>query len=65
VQGHVIYRFGAPLWGSIDGTYYGGGRTTVDGVEKDDRRSNARVGVTLALSVSRHIRSSSTPARGW
>ena len=54
VQGHVVYRFGAPLWGSIDGTYYGGGRTTVDGVEKDDRQSNARVGLTLALSVSRH-----------
>jgi hypothetical protein len=53
VQGHLIYRFGAPLWGSIDGTYYGGGRTTVDGVEKDDRQSNARVGATLALSVSR------------
>lgn len=54
VQGHVIYRFGAPLWGSIDGTYYGGGRTTIDGVEGDDRQSNARVGATLALSVSRH-----------
>jgi hypothetical protein len=54
VQGHVIYRFGAPLWGSIDATYYGGGRTTVDGVENDDRQSNARVGATLALSVSRH-----------
>jgi hypothetical protein len=53
VQGHVIYRFGAPLWGSIDGTYYGGGRTTIDGVEGDDRQSNARVGATLALSVSR------------
>ncbi len=54
IQGHVIYRFGAPLWGSVDGTYYGGGRTTVDGVENDDRQSNARVGVTLALSVTRN-----------
>jgi hypothetical protein len=53
VQGHVIYRFGAPLWGSIDGTYYGGGRTTIDGVAGDDRQANARVGITLALSVSR------------
>jgi hypothetical protein len=54
VQGHLIYRFGAPLWGSIDGTYYGGGRTTIDGVEGDDRQSNARVGATLSLSVSRN-----------
>lgn len=53
VQGHVIYRFGAPLWGAIDATYYGGGRTSIDGVEGDDRQSNARIGATLALSVSR------------
>ncbi|MCC6765707.1 MAG: transporter [Deltaproteobacteria bacterium] len=53
VQGHLIYRFGTPLWGSIDGTYYGGGRTSIDGVAGDDRQSNARVGATLALSVSR------------
>lgn len=54
VQGHVIYRFGAPLWGSLDGTYYGGGRTSIDGTENDDEQSNARVGITLALSVTRH-----------
>jgi hypothetical protein len=54
VQGHVIYRFGAALWGSIDGTYYGGGQTTIDGVENDDRQSNARLGITLALSVTRN-----------
>lgn len=54
VQGHLIYRFGAPLWGSLDGTYYGGGRTSIDGRENEDEQSNARVGITLALSVSRH-----------
>ena len=53
VQGHLIYRFGTPLWGSVDGTYYGGGRTSIDGDERDDRQSNARVGATLALSVTR------------
>ncbi len=47
VQGHAIYRFGDALWGSVDGTYYGGGRTTIDGVEGDDRQSNARIGATL------------------
>jgi hypothetical protein len=54
VQAHAIYRFGQALWGSLDGTYYGGGTTTIDGTENDDRQSNARVGMTLALSVSRH-----------
>jgi hypothetical protein len=41
VQGHAVYRFGNALWGSVDGTYYGGGRTTIDGAENDDRQSNA------------------------
>jgi len=54
VQAHAIYRFSEALWGSLDGTYYGGGRTAVDGKENDDTQSNARLGVTVALSVTRH-----------
>jgi len=54
VQGHVIYRLREFLWGSFDATWYGGGRTTIDGRENDDRQSNTRLGLTLALSVSRH-----------
>jgi hypothetical protein len=53
VQGHAVYRFGNALWGSLDGTYYGGGTTTIDAAQSDDRQSNARLGVTLALSVTR------------
>jgi Putative MetA-pathway of phenol degradation len=54
VQGHLVYRFGAPFWASLDGTFYGGGKTTVDGVENDDRQANARIGLTAALSLTRH-----------
>jgi hypothetical protein len=54
VQAHAVYRFGNALWGALDGTYYGGGTTTIDGAENDDRQSNARLGATLALSVSRY-----------
>lgn len=54
VQGHLVYRFGAPLWASFDGTFYGGGKTTLDGTENDDQQANARVGMTMALSVTRH-----------
>ena len=54
IQSHVIYRFHQVLWGALDGTYYFGGRTTIDGVGADDRQSNARIGATLALSVTRH-----------
>ena len=54
MQAHLIYRFSDALWGAVDGTYYGGGKTTIDGVESGNRQSNTRVGATAALSVSRH-----------
>jgi len=54
VQGHVIYRFRTGLWGAIDGTYYGGGRTTVDGRRGNDVQDNTRVGGTLTLPIDRH-----------
>ncbi len=54
VQAHLIYRVREALWGSLDGTYYGGGRTAIDDRENEDEQSNARLGVTLSLSVTRH-----------
>jgi hypothetical protein len=54
VQAHLVYRVREFLWGALDATWYGGGRTTIDGEKNDDRQSNARLGLTLALSVTRH-----------
>jgi hypothetical protein len=54
VQGHLIYTFGAGVWAGVDGTYYTGGRTTIDGVQNTDLQRNARLGLTLALPVHRH-----------
>jgi hypothetical protein len=54
VQGHLVYRFSQALWTALDATYYGGGETTVDGVGGDTRQSNARLGLTAALSVTPH-----------
>ena len=62
VQGHVIYSLPYGIWVGLDGTYYTGGRTTIDGVEGDDVQNNSRLGVTIALPVGRHHRSNSTPA---
>jgi hypothetical protein len=53
VQGHVIYSFGRGIWGALDATWYSGGETRIDGVERDDRQENTRVGATLSLPVSR------------
>ena len=54
VQGHLIYNFGAGVWAGVDGTYYTGGRTTIDGAENNDFQRNTRLGLTLALPVNRH-----------
>jgi len=53
VQGHLIYEFFPALWGALDATYYTGGRTTIDG-KKGEQQENVRLGLTAALSVSRH-----------
>jgi hypothetical protein len=51
LQAHVGYTFGPGLWLAADATYYAGGRTTVNGVQKDDRQENTRVGLTLSVPV--------------
>ena len=53
VQGHAIYNFRSGIWTAMDLTYYNGGRTTVDGVEKKDLQTNWRIGATLALPINR------------
>jgi hypothetical protein len=54
IQGHVNYNFKKGIWAALDGTYYWGGRTTLDGVEGNDLQKNTRLGFTLALPVNVH-----------
>jgi hypothetical protein len=53
-QGHIIYNFESGVWVSLDGTYFTGGRTTVNGVRGNNEQTNTRAGLTLALPVDRH-----------
>jgi hypothetical protein len=53
VQAHLIRSFPKGIWGSVSTTYFTGGSTTLDGVEKQDLQRNWRVGATLALPVNR------------
>jgi hypothetical protein len=53
-QAHVTCDFGRGVWGSLDGTYDYGGRTTVNGVRGDDVQRNSRMGVTLAMPVNKN-----------
>ncbi len=52
-QGHLSYNFRRQLWAAIDATYYVGGQTTIEGIGKDDRLNNARIGATFAFPVGR------------
>jgi hypothetical protein len=54
LQGHAIYSFRSGIWGSLDATYFTGGRTTVNGERGRDLQQNWRAGGTLALPVDRH-----------
>ena len=51
LQGHVIYSLSPALWLALDGTWYAGGQTAVNGVSKDDRFDNARIGATVAVPI--------------
>jgi hypothetical protein len=53
LQGHLIYEFSPAFWAAFDSTYYAGGRTTIDG-EQGPEPENVRLGMTAALSLSRH-----------
>lgn len=52
VQTHLIYTFKRRAWLAADATWYGGGRSTVDGVDKFDLQSNTRFGLTLAWPIN-------------
>ena len=43
VQGHVIYSFPRNIWAAVSATYYEGGRTTIDGVTKNDLQQNYEI----------------------
>jgi hypothetical protein len=54
LQGHLVYSFRSGIWAALTGTYFTGGRTTIDGVEGNDLQKTSRAGLTLALPVNRH-----------
>ncbi|WP_341677746.1 transporter [Niveibacterium sp. SC-1] len=53
LQLHTIYTFRPGLWISGSVTYYGGGRTSLNGVAADDLQDNWRAGATLSVPIAR------------
>lgn len=54
LQGNVSYTLAGGIWASLGGTYYRGGRTTLDGALKDNALGNSRAGLTLSVPINRH-----------
>jgi hypothetical protein len=52
-QGNVSYTFRPGLWLAAGATFYGGGRTSVNGGEKQDRQGNSRCGLMLTVPVAK------------
>jgi hypothetical protein len=50
---HLVRRFSAGFWASLDLNYYTGGRSTIDGVSSPDLQRNSRAGVNLAYPFRR------------
>jgi hypothetical protein len=48
LQGHVAYTFANRAWLALDGTWFSGGRTAVNGVRGADRQHNSRAGLTYS-----------------
>jgi hypothetical protein len=53
LQAHLVYGFRSGIWAALTGTYFNGGRTSVDGVTSNDLQQTTRTAVTLALPVDR------------
>ena len=51
LQGHALYTFPHGVWGSVDATYFAGGRSSLNGVPGNDLQQNWRLGATLAFPV--------------
>ena len=54
VKGGLIYGLRNGIWVALNGTYFTGGRATVDGVGGNDLQKNSLAGITVALPVNRY-----------
>ena len=54
-EGHLSYDWKARTWVSLDGNFWFGGQTSLNGISNaDTRQTSSRVGVTGSLRLDRH-----------
>jgi hypothetical protein len=49
---HLTYYVTRRLWISADGNFWRGGRSSINGFEKEDEQRNSRAGITAALPLN-------------
>jgi hypothetical protein len=52
-QGHLSYTIKPGFWAAFDATFYAGGNSSVNGIDKNDRQENSRFGATLAMPTGK------------
>lgn len=52
LQAHLIYTLRQRMWVSVNGTYFAGGQTEINGVLNDDRQRNTRIGATFSYPLT-------------
>lgn len=52
IQGHVVYTFRPGLWIGAGVGYGSGATSTLNGIEKDDRKSNLGFGVSIGYPIT-------------
>jgi hypothetical protein len=52
-QFHLSYNIRPRLWASFNANFYAGGRTSIDGVPKQDLQKNSRLGTTVSIPLTR------------
>jgi hypothetical protein len=54
-EGHLSYEAKPRLWASLDGNYWFGGKTSINGIQNPvTQQANSRIGGTVSLPVSKH-----------
>jgi hypothetical protein len=54
-EGHLSYDFKPRLWVSLDGNFWYGGETSLNGVPNPKtKQTNSRIGATAAVPISKH-----------
>jgi len=54
LEGHLAYYLRHGLWTSFDGNFWTGGRSAINGKEKQDAQKESRIGATVSIPIVRH-----------